>query len=194
MKPVTDWESRYINEDERWDIGQISTPLKMYFDQLTDKKIMILIPGGGNAHEAEYLHEQGFSNVFVLDIAPTPLKGFAKRNPTFPKEHLVEANFFDHKESYDLIVEQTFFCAISPSHRKEYAKKINALLKPNGKLMGLFWSVPLNSDHPPFGGNKEEYLTYFNPYFNYLHFNLAHNSIKPRSGRELFLLAQKKSA
>lgn len=30
-------------------------PLKVYFDQLTNKDLKILIPGGGNSHEAEYL-------------------------------------------------------------------------------------------------------------------------------------------
>ena len=53
-----------------WDIGGPSTPLVKYFDQLADKQRKILIPGAGNAYEAEYLWAQGFSNVHVLDIAP----------------------------------------------------------------------------------------------------------------------------
>tara|TARA_R110000868_G_scaffold203322_3_gene451123 strand:- start:290 stop:871 length:582 start_codon:yes stop_codon:yes gene_type:complete len=191
-KPVTNWQARYESGETGWDIGQVSTPLKEYFDQLSDKSIRILIPGCGNAYEAAYLHEQGFKNIFLLDIAPKPLEDFALRNPSFPKSHLIEENFFDHNEQYDLIVEQTFFCAISPKHRAAYAKKAHELLKPNGKLMGLLWSVPMNETIPPFGGNKEEYHKYFDPYFSYVHFDESFNSIKPRAGKELFLCAKKK--
>jgi hypothetical protein len=192
MEPVADWEQRYKNEDTGWDLGKVSTPLKEYFDQLTDKAIKILIPGCGKGHEAVYLHENGFTNVFLLDIAPSPLHNFSKENPTFPKSHLIEDNFFDHQGQYDLVVEQTFFCAIHPSHRQAYAKKAHELLNDNGKLMGLLWSVELNDNHPPFGGSKEEYHNYFESYFTFVHFENAINSIKPRADRELFLLAKKK--
>ena len=46
------WSSRYKNNDVAWDMGEVSLPLKEYFDQLTDKYISILIPGCGNAYEA----------------------------------------------------------------------------------------------------------------------------------------------
>ena len=192
MEPVANWEERYKNEDTGWDIGMVSTPLKEYFDQLTDKTIKILIPGCGNGHEASYLHRHGFQNVFLLDLAPSPLDNFSTQHPYFPKDHLIKENFFDHEGQYDLIVEQTFFCAIDPSHRQAYAKKGHELLHPKGKLMGLLWSVELNDAHPPFGGSKEEYHNYFDEYFNFVHFGNSFNSIKLRSGRELFLLAEKK--
>lgn len=192
MQAVTDWNKRYREEDTGWDIGHISTPLKAYFDQLIDKEIKILIPGGGNGHEAAYLHQKGFKNIFLLDLAPLALKNFAEKNPTFPKSNLIEGNFFEHNGQYDLIVEQTFFCAIHPDHRTAYGQKVAELLSEKGKLMGLFWSVDLNEDRPPFGGSKEEYQGYFDNYFNYIHFTEAYNSIQPRMGRELFLLAEKK--
>ncbi|MDX5347428.1 MAG: TPMT family class I SAM-dependent methyltransferase, partial [Hymenobacteraceae bacterium] len=43
------WESRYRSNETGWDTGAITTPLKMYFDQLHDKSLRILIPGCGNA-------------------------------------------------------------------------------------------------------------------------------------------------
>jgi len=192
MEPVTDWEQRYKDEATGWDLGTISLPLKEYFDQVPNKTIKILIPGCGKGHEASYLHQNGFSNVFLLDLAPSPLHDFGIQHPTFPKKHLLEANFFEHQGQYDLIVEQTFFCAIYPIHRQAYAKKAYELLHTKGKLMGLLWSVKLNENHPPFGGSKQEYKDYFDEYFNFIHFENAYNSIQPRSGRELFLLAKKK--
>ena len=60
------WDNKYKSGKTGWDIGSISTPLKKYFDQLTNKELKILIPGGGNSYEAEYLHKLGFKNVYVV--------------------------------------------------------------------------------------------------------------------------------
>jgi hypothetical protein len=192
MSTEVDWEKRYRDNETGWDIGSISTPLKAYFEQIKNKELRILIPGGGNGHEATFLHNIGFKNVFLLDIAPSPLREFATRNTGFPEEHLLNEDFFQHKGQYDLIVEQTFFCAITPALRKAYAEKVHELLSPKGKLIALLWSVPMNEDRPPYGGCKEEYLDYFDPLFTYHYFEEAYNSIQPRAGRELFLLAEKR--
>lgn len=38
------WNNRYLQHQTGWDIGTVSTPLKEYIDQLSDKQISILIP------------------------------------------------------------------------------------------------------------------------------------------------------
>ena len=63
------WERIYESGHIGWDIGYISTPLKEYFDQLTDKNIKILVPGAGTGYEADYLYKNGFKNVFYLDYS-----------------------------------------------------------------------------------------------------------------------------
>ena len=185
------WEKRWENNETGWDAGVITTPLKTYFDQLKDKSIKILIPGCGNAHEAEYLFEQGFKNTYIIDIVPQALNSFSTRVPHFPKENLICGDFFNHQNQYDLIVEQTFFCALDPKLRENYIKKMHELLKPNGKLVGLLFNIPLNESHPPFGGNKEEYKKQFSPYFKFKHFDTCYNSIKPRENNELFIVFEK---
>lgn len=189
------WSQRYKEERTGWDIGYPSTPLKTYFDQLTNKKLKILIPGAGNAYEAEYLFQQGFTNVFVLDIAQQPLSDLKNRVPNFPTTQLIHANFFEHEEQYDLIIEQTFFCSFPPSaeNRKAYAQKMADLLFTNGKLVGLWFNIPLTGDleKRPFGGDKAEYHSYLNPYFRIKSFELCYNSIPPRQGNELFGIFEK---
>jgi len=184
------WSIRYKEGRTGWDIGFPSTPIKEYIDQIEDKSKSILIPGAGNAYEAEYLHQQGFVNTHVLDISSTPLVEFNKRNPNFPKENLLEANFFHHQGQYDLILEQTFFCSFPPTkeNRETYAKQMSALVKPGGKLVGLWFTMPLTGDmvKRPFGGDKEEYLSYLSPYFKVHTFEECYNSIPPREGNELF--------
>ncbi|MGB0881955.1 MAG: methyltransferase domain-containing protein [Vicingaceae bacterium] len=181
------WENRYQNNDIGWDVGEVTTPLKAYFDQLEDKSLSILIPGAGNAYEAEYLHNQGFKNVVVIDIAPTAISKFKERVTNFPEEQVINQNFFDFEGQFDIIVEQTFFCAIDKNLREEYANQVHKLLKPKGKLVGLMFNAPLNDDHPPFGGSVEEYKMYFNPLFDIEIMDSAYNSILPRSGREVFV-------
>jgi len=190
------WSSRYEHQNTGWDIGYPSTPIKAYFDQVEDKNLRILIPGAGNAYEAEYLHQQGFTNVFVMDIASQPLAKFGERVPSFPKAHLIQGDFFEHQGEYDLILEQTFFCSFPPlpENRQAYAKKVAELLPKGGKLIGLWFTFPLKGDlvRRPFGGSKTEYISYFEPYFDIRILELCYNSIKPRQGNELFGLMVKK--
>jgi len=189
------WTRRYKAGNTGWDIGYPSTPLKAYFDQLEDKNLRILIPGAGNAYEAEYLHQKGFTNVYVLDVSPHPLEQFKNRVAGFPKAHLICENFFEHNEKYDLIMEQTFFCSFLPSieNRNRYAKKMSELLLSGGKLMGLWFEIPLvDNGKRPFGGTRAEYLGYLDPYFDIQVFEPAINSIKPRAGKELFGLFVKR--
>ncbi|WP_242086847.1 TPMT family class I SAM-dependent methyltransferase [Aestuariivivens sediminis] len=181
------WNNRYINHDIGWDLGQISPPLKSYFNQLTNKNLNILIPGGGNSYEAEYLFNNGFKNTSVIDLSGAALKSIKNRVPQFPVSQLIHGNYFDLTGRYDLIIEQTFFCAIDPKLRSRYAQKANALLVSNGKLVGILFDAPLNMDKPPFGGNREEYLDYFSPYFKIDIFEACHNSIESRLGKELFI-------
>ncbi len=181
------WSERYQSGQIGWDVGAITTPLKEYFDQLQDKSLSILIPGAGNAYEAEYLHQNGFDQVFVCDVSREPLEKFIRRNPGFNGSHLLYQNFFDLKDSYDLIVEQTFFCAIDRRLRSHYAQKAHELLKPSGKLVGLLWKFDEFQEGPPFGGSQSEYLKIFEPYFEIAIMEECYNSIRPRSGRELFI-------
>jgi len=186
------WDNSYDTKKTGWDIGYVSTPLKDYFDQLTNHDIRILIPGAGNAYEAEYLWKKGFRNIFVLDFSKLAIESFLARFPEFPKSNILQFDFFQHEGAYDLIVEQTFFTSILPQQRLAYAKKTANLLLPNGKLMGLVFNHAFNFDGPPYGGTESEYRELFSPYYQFNILETAYNSIKPRMGRELFFVLEKK--
>lgn len=186
------WDNRYSNKDIGWDLGEVSPPLKAYFDQIENKALSILIPGGGNSYEAEYLFKKGFQNVFVIDLSKTAIDNIKKRVVNFPESQLIVGNFFDLKNQFDVIIEQTFFCAIHPNLRVHYAQKMQQLLKSKGTLIGLLFNVPLHTDRPPFGGHKKEYLTYFKKYFEIQKMEACYNSFHNRQGRELFVKMIKK--
>lgn len=187
------WEEMWDENRTNWDVGYAAPSIAEYIDQLTDRKIRILIPGAGNAYEAEYLHKKGFENVYVLDFALKPIENFKKRAVDFPEDHLLNEDFFAHCGSYDLVIEHTFFVALDPALRSKYANKINELLNPGGKLVGLLITDTVPSESgPPFIDTKEEYIKHFEGIFDIRVYKAAHKSIKPRAGRELFVNLVKK--
>lgn len=186
------WENRYKTKETGWDVGKITTPLKEYIDQIEDKNLKILIPGAGNGYELDYFLSKGFKNVFVVDFAETPLQNIKKRIPEFPENQLIKSDFFELNGTYDLITEQTFFCALAPELRQKYVSKMHSLLSKNGKLFGLLFDFPLTEEGPPFGGSKEEYLNLFSEKFRIKTLETAYNSIQPRKERELFFIFETK--
>lgn len=185
------WDNLYINNDTGWDLGTVSPPIKSYIDTLEDKNISILIPGCGNTYEAEYLLRCGFTNVTVIDIAPTLVAKLQDKFKNNPNIKVIFGDFFAHQGKYDLIIEQTFFCALPPTLRQKYVLKMHQLLSDKGKIAGLLFNKTFQGG-PPFGGSKAEYEQLFINHFDFLQMNLCQNSIKPRANSELFIEFQKK--
>jgi len=187
------WNKRYQNNEIQWSLGKVSTPLKAYIDQLGDKSIKILIPGAGNGYEAEYLFKKGFENVYVVDVSRIALKNLNRRVPGFPKEQLINSDFFEFqvKSGFDLILEQTFFCALKPKLRTDYVLKTYALLKKKAKIVGLMFDFPLTEKGPPFGGSIAEYEALFRPKFQIDKMEPCFNSDTSRQGKELFVMFTK---
>lgn len=188
------WNQRYAEAQTGWDIGYPSPALTVYIDGLSDKSQKILIPGCGNAYEAEYLLQQGFTQITLIDIAPLVVERVSlKFEPEIQAGTLriICGDFFELNESFDLILEQTFFCAINPALRPAYAKQMHKLLNPKGVLAGLWFNFPLTEEGPPFGGSQAEYENYFKPLFTIKQLSPALNSIKPRAGREFFIEMEK---
>lgn len=184
------WSDRYVNKSTGWDLGAVSDPLRFYIDQLEDKSIKILVPGAGNAYEAEYLYRSGFINTYIVDISRLPLDNFKQRVPDFPDSQIIHGDFFALTESFDLILEQTFFCSFPPieNNREKYVQKMHELLKPTGKLVGVWFNIPFMGDltKRPFGSTKPEYVELLSTHFDVRTFEEAYNSVPDRAGQELF--------
>ncbi len=186
------WNNRYINEETGWDTGAAASALTTYFQQLKNKNISILIPGCGNAYEAMFLIENDFTNITLLDIAPELVNNLNLKFKNFVPVPLkiIQQDFFQHQQKYDLIIEQTFFCALPIVNRISYVQKMYELLKPGGKLVGLLFNREFEGG-PPFGGSETEYRELFLQKFSIKTMTTAYNSIEPRKNSELFFIAQK---
>ena len=187
------WDNRYQQEQTQWDIGSVSNPLKAYIDQLTNKDQSILIPGCGNSYEAAYLLDNGFTNITLIDLSPSLTDKLRTRfaNELDQKIKIITGDFFELEGNWDLILEQTFFCALDPSMRTSYVQKMHSILNKGGKIAGVLFNRAFEGG-PPFGGSKEEYEHLFTPSFEIKTMEPCYNSIKPREGAELFVIAVKK--
>jgi SAM-dependent methyltransferase len=184
------WEAQYKAKSTGWDLGQVSPPIKEYIDTVKNKNCSILIPGCGNTYEAEYLLQQGFTNITVIDIAPTLVEDIKQKFAGNSNIKIIQGDFFEHQGQYDLIIEQTFFCALPPMMRQKYVWKMHQLLVDGGTLSGLLFNRSFEIS-PPFGGSKEEYNKLFDAAFDFLKMDVALNSITPRTNSELFFELRK---
>lgn len=186
------WNTRWKKEETGWDIGYASPAIAEYMAKYPDKNATILIPGCGNAYEAEFLAKEGFTDLTLLDISPKAVENLRQKFVDEPQIKILCEDFFQHEGVYDLIIEQTFFCAIPPNRRDEYAEKTSCLLRKNGKIIGLLFDKKFDHPGPPFGGCPCEYKPIFAPYFNIETMEVCQNSIPPRAGSELFVKLVKK--
>ncbi|RZJ75038.1 MAG: methyltransferase domain-containing protein [Flavobacterium sp.] len=159
------WDVRWENNQTGWDIGEPSPAITTYLAQYSDKNTAILISGCGNAHEAGWLLKNGFTNITLIDIAPKAVDILKEKFALKPQVKILCEDFFEHNGNYDLIIEQTFFCAIPPERRTEYVDKMTAILNQNGRIIGVLFNIEFNQQLPPFGGSITEYKQLFETKF-----------------------------
>ena len=179
------WDAQWKSNTIGWDLGVPAPPLVAFIDTIENKEAKILIPGCGNAYEAEYLVSKGFTNITLIDISET---ASAILNEKFLNQDAVRVlceDFFELKDSFDIIIEQTFFCALPPSMRQRYVWKMHSLLNDHGILAGLLFNRQFDVS-PPFGGSLEEYEKLFQTAFHIDQLSTANNSVTPRANTELF--------
>lgn len=186
------WDRRWQAAETGWDIGYAAPAIIEHMQTVTDKNIKILIPGCGNAYEAEALMQAGFRDITLLDISETLVQQLKAKYAATSAISVILGDFFDHQEQYDLIIEQTFFCALNPALRQAYAVKAASLLKENGQITGVLFNRVFEQEGPPYGGTTDEYKNYFGTLFEIKKMEDCYNSIPPRKGSEVFINFKKK--
>ncbi len=180
------WNQRYETEQTGWDIGYSNPALIEFVLSGVSKDAKILIPGLGNGYEMEDLWKKGYKQVYGMDLSNLAKGNFLNRVEDFPEDHYLVGDFFKLDQQFDLILEQTFFCALDPKLRPEYVKKMSEVLKPGGILAGVMFNFE-KFDGPPFGGSEAEYRRLFEGKFDIAKLEDCRNSIGPRQGSEYFI-------
>ena len=187
------WEACYESEMDGWDIGG-PTPV---FERLATEipKGRICVIGCGRGYDAVTFAKAGFE-VTAIDFAKTAV--LASRENARKEEvemTVLREDFFDLPDElhdqFDYVLEYTCFCAISPERRFEYDRVIWQLLKPEGKLLGLFFPLDKNVDEggPPWGVNISELHALFGLHWNLESEEMPKESIEPRVDLEVMIIS-----
>ncbi len=187
------WDAQWKSNTTGWDLGMPAPALVNLIDTIENKEARILIPGCGNAYEADYLVSMGFKNITLVDISETACAILKEKFSNQDAVRILCEDFFKLEDKFDVIIEQTFFCALPPSMRQRYVWKMHNLLNENGILTGLLFNRTFEVS-PPFGGSREEYEKLFFGAFEFVNIETATNSVEPRANTELFFKLKKANA
>lgn len=182
------WESKYNQGTTGWDIGQAAPPLVTLLNSpnapLPGKTVIL---GCGRGYDALLFASYGFE-VIGVDFAPSAIvaaqSAAAKANL---EVNFLQRNIFDLTTEFpgyfDYVIEHTCFCAIAPVLRNQYLDLVSSLLKPQGNLIGIFFTHN-RPGGPPFGSSPQEIRNLFSTKFEILNLEPVTNSVPARANEE----------
>ncbi len=158
---AADWDARYAGRDTPWDIGAVSPPLvSFHASGILPAGRRVLIPGCGSGHEVRFLANAGFDAVGA-DYSPAAVEQSRTLIEGTPRAAVICADLLGAPPSgvarFDWAFDQTFFCAILPGQRPQYAIAMKQWLLEGGELWALSFRVP-SPGGPPFDSTPEEYI------------------------------------
>lgn len=208
LKPANQadwWSELYQTGDTRWDGGGPHPLLDTLIPPLKISRSRVLVLGCGAGHDAAWWEKRGHI-VTAVDFSEEALKharGLYGESETL---RWVQADAFKLPTAwtsrFDLIFENTMFCAIPPSRREELVRVWWRMLSPRGRLIGFVpvmdkqtgppygvseWEMRRRLLDAPVGSAKSLKRARFLP----LLWNREKNSIEKRLGHELFFVVER---
>ena len=179
------WEELYRKGETNWDKGEASPGLVDFLAQNPGlPKGSVLVPGCGTGHDVRAWAGAGFEAT-GFDLAPSGVELARKRtteaglNAAFRQGDFLRDEPF---QRFDYLFEHTLFCAIQPSERPLYAAAAGRWLKPDGRLVAVFYLIP-DTEGPPFGSTREGIRAVFAEGFELLE-DWVPRSYPNRTGQE----------
>ena len=194
---VEAWDKRYQDKNSPWDLGCPAPPFRnLLVSASAPKPGRIAVLGCGQGHDALLFAESGYQ-VVGFDFAPSAIAAATSAaeirgiEAQFLQRDILALNA-EFANSFDYVLEHTCFCAIDPSLRSRYVDVVKSILRPDGQLIGLFYTHN-RPGGPPFGVKPQEVLDYFAD-FEPMVFQLAQDSSDRRLGDEHLAIFQHKSS
>jgi SAM-dependent methyltransferase len=181
------WQQHYEDGTTRWDLGQPSPPLVSWWHGSSWQPQRAIVLGCGRGHDARFLAAQGVE-VLGIDFAPGAIAAARQQHQTPGlKLEFVQQDMFqllpDYAQQFDLVVEHTCYCAIDPSCRDDYVALAAQLLRPQGRLVAVFFTHNRGGG-PPYATTPAEIRQRFSPRFQLLQLTPVENSVPSRAGEE----------
>ena len=186
------WEEIYLADDTGWDLNGPTPIFEHIAESLEPRRLCII--GCGRGYDAVMFAKKGF-DVTAVDFAPSAIRALKE----LAKQEMVDVNVVqrdifllvpEFQGFFNYVIEQTCFCAIHPSRRKEYESLVKAILKPGGKLIGLWFPLDKQLDEggPPYGTTIDEVKSVFNIGWKVEKEGFQDLSTDPRKGREKLII------
>ena len=186
------WEEIYLADDTGWDLNGPTPIFEHIAESLEPRRLCII--GCGRGYDAVMFAKKGF-DVTAVDFAPSAIRALKE----LAKQEMVDVNVVqrdifllvpEFQGFFNYVIEQTCFCAIHPSRRKEYESLVKAILKPGGKLIGLWFPLDKQLDEggPPYGTTIDEVKSIFNIGWKVEKEGFQDLSTDPRKGREKLII------
>jgi SAM-dependent methyltransferase len=193
------WQTLYDGNDTPFDLRGPSAPFIDWLDAEKPRPGRAVVPGCGRGHDVLELARRGW-DALGIDFAPSAVRdatGNASRAGLIGARFL-EADIFalgpEHDAAYDLLFEQTCYCAIEPHRRDEYARIAARLVKARGWLAFVVYPVDGRAGGPPFNIGVEEVPLRFASAFELVQIGAPRRASAPgRTGKELFALLRRKA-
>lgn len=189
------WDSSYQNGRAGWETNQPSPILTEMWPRMKVVRSRILVIGCGSGEDAAFLAAQGHL-VTGVDFSDEAIARAKKKFSEIQNLKFEKRDAFDLPQEwrgqFDIVFEHTFYCAIDPSRRSDVVDLWYSLLAPQGRLFGIFFAM-YRVHAPPFGGSEWEIRERLKKKFSFLFWSRWKTSIQGRDGKELFVLAEKRS-
>ncbi|KAG6888705.1 hypothetical protein C0995_006498 [Termitomyces sp. Mi166 len=210
----SDWDTVWQANITPWDAGEFQPPLREVIESGDidfPRQGRALVPGCGSGYDVSYLASALSLDTLGMDVSETAITK-AKRsstvlfnvrsvpltadnpslmnsvdNPATGKVSFALGDFFHYipEEKFDLIYDYTFFVAIPPTRRIEWAQKMSSLIKSGGYLITLVFPIDPPTDlGPPFFVRVEHYEEVLGGAFNKVMEKVPTTSLPNHVGKE----------
>jgi methyl halide transferase len=202
VSTATFWEELYASGQDGWELGMPAPALRAWLDagrrfapDAGRRHARLAVPGSGRGHDARLLAQAGYE-VWGFDFASAAVAEAS----ALAREHGLQISWEqrdiftladDYAGFFDGVWEYTCFCAIDPARREEYARLMQAILRPRGWLLGCFYPIREGSDGPPFPVSVVEVERVLAPYFRLVESGPPAASVPRRAGLEWLVLAER---
>ena len=186
------WEDIYLDDDAGWDLGGVTPVFDDIADQLSRGKVCIV--GCGKGYDSVMFAQKGF-DVTAVDFAPSAVIALeTMSNKENVNIQILQSDIFfltpEYDSVFDYVIEQTCFCAVNPQRRQEYERLVYKILKPGGKLIGLWFPLDktIENGGPPWGITIDEVKSIFKNGWIIEREEFPEISIQPRKNREKLII------
>ncbi|TFK56081.1 S-adenosyl-L-methionine-dependent methyltransferase [Heliocybe sulcata] len=204
--PVGAWDKAWKENVTPWDAGEVQPPLRDLVEQNQvplPRSGRAFVPGCGKGYDAIFIASSLALDTVGADISPTAMQAAREYLGTLPplpngKVEFQTLDFFEYSvpnnERFDLIYDYTFFVAIPPARRPEWARKMADLLKPGGYLITLMFPMDQSKDTqgPPHYVEYEHYEEVLGDRWEKVLDEVPKNSMPSHVGRDRLAVWRRK--